>query len=167
MGALETELRVALLTTPEEMEKLNEQRPEWKQSVGGRSSDLAVAPRARDRRAARRLPRHLPVAALREWLDQERTLAPDDALVDMTVVDAVERLGRSPSTVRGGVGQEHCPEPTAFEVANGESRRLLSGRSWTARLSRGASVGTRTWRRWNRWTSAPGVESEVKHPGCR
>lgn len=46
----------------------------------------------------------LPIAAVREWLDQEQSLEPDDALVDMTVVDVAERLGRSPSTVRGWCG---------------------------------------------------------------
>jgi hypothetical protein len=40
-------------------------------------------------------------------------------------------------------------------------------RSTTASLSRGASVETRTGRRRNTWTSAPGVECEAKHPGCR
>lgn len=55
-----------------------------------------------------------PVAALRKWLDQERTLAPDDALVDMTVVDVAERLGRSPSTVRGWCGSGALPGAYRF-----------------------------------------------------
>lgn len=72
-----------------------------------RANDLLTL-RSRLERAIAGLPEgsHVtfPVAALQAWLDQERTLEPDDPLVDMTVVEVAGRLGRSPSTVRGWCG---------------------------------------------------------------
>ena len=46
----------------------------------------------------------LPVEVIRSWLEEDGLIEPEDALIDMTVVEVAERLNRSPSTVRGWCG---------------------------------------------------------------
>lgn len=89
----------------------------------------------------------LPVEVLRSWLDEDGEIEPEDELVDWTVRNVADRLGRSPSTVRGWCGSGVLPGAYRFRgrewrIPRRALRALLDSEAEGRRRDRPGTIDT-------------------------